>query len=268
MDEPWPGLSIAAIWGIVAAGEAAWLDGLMAGHLLAAALMMGMMAQPPNDPEAGLDAIVVTGQRPNRVALDEPIAFFRRHCFDANRLTDRSLAPADGDRHWRPLEPETRAQLGIADPATILMALTDHVRGHTLVLRIERLSPPPDLTESRCTLTVIGGGSHDRLHSEMAALFRGPGTQRHIGHRAGAERVPGWRQHAWTGMPQRGSRGWRALTGGSPRPGGSFIVVTDNAFYDAYSFLAGELKTRVDRRPRVSILSLRHTFRDGRRSRR
>ena len=229
-----------------------------------AALMTGMVVQPRGDPEAGLEAIVVTGQRPNRVALDEPIAFYRRHCFDANRLTGRSLAPGADDPYWRPLEQETREQLGIADPATVLMALTDHVRGHILVLRIERVAAPPNLTESRCTLTVIGGRSHDRLQGEMAALFRGPGTQRHVGHEAGAERVPGWRQHAWTGMPQRGSRSWRALTGGSPRPGGSFIVVTDNAFYNDYSFLAGELKARVDRQPRISILSFGHTFRAAR----
>lgn len=234
-----------------------------------AALMASLTGQPIDAPPAALEQIIVTGSRPNRAALGEPIDYFRRHCFDALRRDGRNAAPTVPDNpDWQPLADNVREQLGISDPAAILMGLTDHVRRHILVLRIDRLAQPMNLAESRCSLTVIGGDSHRRLQDGMAALFRGPGTQRHIGHPSGNPRLAGWDQHVWTGTPPRGSTAWRdAIPGsGRPHPGGSFIVVTDTRFFDDRDYVLGDLKTRTSGAPVISVMSLALTFRGSHRA--
>lgn len=223
---------------------------------------LSLLQPPPEDAPEPFDEIVVTGRRANSVPYAQPVEFFREHCFDPQRRSGQFLAPGPDDEAWRPLDAEVREQLGIADPATTLAGLVDHVLGHTLVLRIERLAGDGGLVEHRCSLTIIGGTAHERLQQGMAGLFRGPGTQRHIGHVAGSPRLPGWRQHAWTAMPQRRSASWRDASVDLRRPGGSFIVVTDPSFYDQHSYVVGELKTRLGQRPPISILSLAHTRRE------
>jgi hypothetical protein len=41
-----------------------------------------------------------------------------------------------------------------------------------LILKLERPARDDGLHESRCTMLVVGGGSHDPLARGMAALFR------------------------------------------------------------------------------------------------
>lgn len=232
---------------------------------LASLLLLGLWGQPVDPPEPPLEEIVVTGRRANDVAFGSPVELFRRHCFDAQRRRQRFLPAAPANDHWQPLGAEVRERLGIADPEATLVGLVDHVLGHSLVLRIERTAREGGLVEDRCSLTVIGGSSHDALQRGMAALFRGPGTGRHVGHPAGSPKLPGWQQHAWTAMPPRGSVNWRDAAAASRQPGGTFIVVTSPSFYDEYAYVLGDLKMRVDRLPRISILALAHTRRERRR---
>ncbi|TMJ19315.1 MAG: hypothetical protein E6G92_05850 [Alphaproteobacteria bacterium] len=214
------------------------------------------VASPPPD---ALETIVVTARPGPLPPLRDAIDYFRLFCFEANRLTGRSAAPEDRD--WQPLDSAARERLGIADPQAGAFGLADRARRRTLLLKIERIDRPGRLVESRCTLIVIGGDEHARLASGMAALFRGPGTQRHVGEADGVPSLPGWRQWLWTGMPARGSRSWRVVA--PPRGSGpTSLVVTDLRFYDQYDFLIGDLKTRDDGRP-LSILSFAYTTRAG-----
>jgi hypothetical protein len=230
-----------------------------------AALVAGLAAlsvQPPAEAEPDYEAIVVTGSRPNREPLPEPIEHYRRHCFEANRLTRRSAPPGPSDRYWRAADQALRDQLGVVDPGTLVYALTDFVRGHRLILRIERRQVKGQLVESTCRLIVIGGSSHDRLEAGMAALFRGPGTDRHVGHPAGTQRLAGWTERVWTGMPERGSKAWRQYfsTGVRGRRD-SWLVVISDSFYDRNDYILGDLKVSEGRQPRVSILSFAYTSR-------
>lgn len=226
------------------------------------ALLAGLALQPPEPPGVVIEELVVTARRPNAMSLGDPADHFRRHCFDPQRRTGRFIKPGADDPHWHPLDGEVRERLGVTDPQIALFGLTDHVLRHSFVLRIERVPQPGGLTQHRCTLTVIGGIAHDRLQAGMAVLFRGPGTQRHLGHPAGERRLLDWRQHVWTAMPQRGSDAWRDAAAAARRPGGTFIVVTDPSFYDDHSYVLGDLKTRTGRQPTVSILTLAHTLRE------
>ncbi len=148
-----------------------------------------------------------------------------------------------------------RARFGIADPSVPAFSFTDEGRGHVLLLKFERFGQKNRVIENRCTLVVIGGRNHDRLPSQMARLFKGAGTERHVGHAAGAPAVKGWRQWVWTGMPQRGSREWRAVRPSRGANGGTWLVVTDPAFYDNFDYILGDLKTRTDGGRPVSMLS-------------
>lgn len=220
-----------------------------------AALLLALAAQPTALEDA-LDEMIVTAERPNMVAFESPIAVFRDLCFDPLRRTREAAAPAGPG--WQPLGEDVREDLGITDPATLLFARADHVRRHRLVLRIDRIEQPRGLTERRCTLTVIGGDSHARAQAEMAALFRSPGTSRHIGGPAGVAALPGWDQQVWTLMPAIGSDTWR--DGGARRAGGSYLVVTDPSFYRDHDYVLGDLKVRGGNRP-TSIMTLAVTSR-------
>jgi hypothetical protein len=199
--------------------------------------------------------ITVTGRRGPPVPKAEPIEYYRRHCFDSNRLTGRS-APPDADPDWRPLDEELRERLGIGETETPHYVLRDPARGHLLLLKFEELSRPWNTAENRCILVVVGGTAHEGLTRQMNALFGGPGTRRHVGEQAGYEEMPGWRQRLWTAMPARGSRSWRVVqASGSARSAGTFLVVFDPRFYNDYDYVIGDLKTKESGRPALSILS-------------
>jgi hypothetical protein len=233
--------------------------------ILASALLLSATALQPPREEPDHEELLVTAPRRTLPPLAEPAEYFRRHCFDANRLNRQSSALAGDDPDWEALDEDGRRQLGIGHAGGVAATLFDPQRGHRLVLSNERRAAPAGLTENRCSLIVIGGTGHARLRAAMAALFGGTGTSRHIGLREGAERIPGWRQQIWTGMPQRGSSLWREIgASGSPRPGGTFLVVADLGFYDNFDFILGDLKQSEDRQPPVSVMSLVYTYRPRR----
>jgi hypothetical protein len=200
--------------------------------------------------------IVVTGRRGPPVPKAEPIEYYRRHCFDANRLTGRSEPPAT-DPDWRPLDDDDlRARLGIKEADPPYYVLRDPARGHLLLLKFEQFSRPWRTTENRCTLVIIGGTAHEHLTSQMNALFRGPGTQRHVGEPDGYEKMPGWHQRLWNAMPNRRSKSWQVVEAkGAARAAGTFIVVVEPTFYDEHNYVIGDLKTKDEGNPALSILT-------------
>ncbi len=216
---------------------------------------------PPaqNVPDDKLADIVVTARKGTPPAKLDAIGYYRRYCFDANRLTRKSAPPFD-DPDWEPLGDLTRSQFDISDPDTPAFSLVDPDHGGTLLLKFETFSRPGNLVENRCTLVVIGGYDHEALPGRLSAVFRGPGTQRQIGHRDGTERVKGWDQWLWTGMPGRRSKSWQTINGeGRRAPGGTWVVVTDLSFYADHDYILGDLKTRRGDGQPISVISFAYT---------
>jgi hypothetical protein len=161
--------------------------------------------EPPPDPQ--LADIVVTARPAPLAPLLMPVAYLRRHCFDPLRLTGRFAPPVD-DADWRELRPEITRRFGQADGGAPAYSLKDPKRGHTLLIRFERLPGRKgwNVVEDRCTLAVIGGDGHAGLVDAMAGLFRASGTQRHVGASDGVPALPalpGWRQWIWSGIFNR-----------------------------------------------------------------
>jgi hypothetical protein len=233
----------------------------------ATALLLGLTLWQPQAeaPEPDDDAIVVTGSRVPLAPLLEPIEYFARHCYEPHRRTRQPAPPPEFGSDWEVLPDSARAQLRMIGPDGQAYWMRDEERGHTLVLTFDRPPRGDYVQESRCSLVVIGGTGHDRFAAGMARLFRGPGTDRHVGHPDGNPRLPGWRQLAWTAIPRRGSSAWDVEPG--PRGGTGWIVVIDPVlFYDNADFVLGDLKTSEGRAPRVSVLSLSFSTRGRRRN--
>ena len=222
---------------------------------VAALLAAPAPAIAQDDDFADIEVVARPGPLP---PLRDAIDYFRDLCFEANRQSGRSAAPVD-DTDWQALGAGLRRRLAVEDPEGLAYGLADPARQRTLLLKIERFARPNRLIESRCTLVVIGGGEHAALPGRMAALFGGPGTERHVGELDGVPSLPGWRQWLWTAMPGRGARNWRVRSarGGSP----GWLVVTDTAFYDRFDYVLGDLKTRRRGGSSVSMLSFSLTRR-------
>ena len=225
--------------------------------MLAVLALATAQAAAQTSPPA-LDDIIVTarpGAPPPRL---DAVGYYRRHCFDAARLS-RAFAPPIDDGDWSELDERTRRQFAITDPAVPAFSLVDNASGQTLVIKFERLAMPGKLVEHRCTLAVVGGSGHDVIEGHVARLFGGGGTQRHIGGPDGVARLPGWRQRVWTGNPARGSKGWRVY---QARQGDTYLVVADRElFYRTSDFVLGEVKTRIGVGRPLSVLTFAWTTR-------
>lgn len=203
---------------------------------------------PDNLPVADVVVMARPGAPP---PLLDAVGYFRRHCFEPARLKGVPSAPED-DLEWTPLDQETRRKLGVADPDVPASGLRDAARGHTLLLKVERLplSRSWRTVEDRCTLVVIGGRNHQAMLSGMAALWRASGTQRNLD----GTPTQGWRQWHWSGMPARDTKAWRALTRGRGSESTALRVV-DPAFYTRHDYIMGDLKTREGTGTPISVLS-------------
>lgn len=245
------------------------LRGCLAPALLLAATTVAAQDQtiarlPESVPES-LSEIIVSGSRNAPPPGLDPIGYLQRHCFDANRLNRRSLAPVD-DPSWQPLDSKTRAQFGIEDAATPAFGLVDAQRGHTLVIKFETILSKNGLSEQRCTLVVLGGAQHADLPDRISALFKGRGTQRHAGHRDGSETIAGWEQWLWTAMPGRRSKSWQAWNGQARgRTRDSWVVVADEArFFADHDYVLVDLKTRKGTGAGLSVITFSHTSQEQR----
>jgi hypothetical protein len=202
-----------------------------------------------------LNEIVVSRRKGAPHPKLDATAYLQRHCFDANRLSGRSAPPED-DINWEPLDDTARAQFGIADPKVLAFGLADEAREHTLLIKFETFRLKNDLRENRCSLVVIGGGDHAELPDRISAMFKGRGTQRHIGHRDGSDKIDGWQQWLWTAMPSRRSKAWQSINGRSGgRVSDSWVVVANESFFDKHDYVFVDLKTRQGAEATLSMLS-------------
>lgn len=239
----------------------------------AVSLALSVGVQPPVTSQAtviqelsaeNFDDIVVTARKGAPPPKLDAIGYFRRYCYEPNRMTGKSALPSD-DLDWEPLGDRTRAQFGIIDTEIPAFGLADASRGSTLLLKVERFPKPGGLVESRCTMAVVGGDDHRRLPRQLSALFRGPGTQRHVGAVGGSPRVEGWEQWLWSAMPGRRSKSWHEInseTRGASR--GTWIVVTRLDFYNDHDYVMGDLKTRQGAGKPLSVLTLAYTTKPSR----
>jgi hypothetical protein len=202
-----------------------------------------------------LNEIVVSRRKGAPPAKLDATGYLQRHCFDANRLSGRSAPPED-DLSWEPIDDTARAQFGISDPEVPAFGLADEARGHTLLIKFETFRLKNDLREDRCTLVVIGGEDHAELPDRISAMFKGRGTQRHVGHRDGSEKIDGWQQWLWTAMPSRRSKAWQSINGRSGgRASDSWVVIVDDSFFDRYDYVFVDLKTRQGAGAKLSMLT-------------
>lgn len=211
--------------------------------------------------------IVVTARKDAPPAQLDAVGFFQRHCFDAIRVNGRPSTPG-ADSAWDVLDSKARQQFGITDAAVPAYGLVDAQQGHSLAMKFERFPHKQGITETRCTLAVIGGRDHDRLVGQLSALFRGNGTQRHVGHRDGVPPIDGWKQWRWTAIPSRGAQNWQAWNAQTRGIGiDSWVVVATPAFYDAKDYVVTDLQTRVGPGSPLSMISLAFFSRTDRRQR-
>lgn len=117
----------------------------MAGLALLSSYMLvttsaGIRQADVTPPDRSFDEVVVTARTSAPPPIAEPIRYFRRHCFDAARLTG-APAPPENDPYWTALDEESRRKFGAADPSIPAYGLNDERRGHILLIKVERLSP-------------------------------------------------------------------------------------------------------------------------------
>lgn len=144
----------------------------------------GQLAAPA--PIKGAEEIVVTARPGSLPPLLDAVGYFQRHCFDASRLVGHPTPPAS-DPEWRSLDPALRLKFGVTDARATAYGPVAVAHGHTLLLNIERLPLPAiwRAIEERCTIVVVGGQAHRDIVDGFSTMFKGPGTQRHVGVRNG-----------------------------------------------------------------------------------
>ena len=224
--------------------------------------------EPPPPVENEVEGVVVstpravaTLARPGPSPLD-PFEVFRDHCFESNRLHRRSARPAN-DPAWKPLGWEARRALGIVDRSTVAYGRFDDRYGLPLVLTIDERSPGGGRIQHGCSLMILGDADPAKLRRQMAGVFHGDGTERHVGHASSPsyEARPGWRQWLWSAIPPRNSSDWRVFRSArTPNPNGTFVIVTGASYYSRYAYVAGDLKYNEDPARPVRILALTHTY--------
>lgn len=225
---------------------------------LAAALTSLAQAIPATpEPEARADEEVVVTARRDYTPPD-PFVFFRRHCFDANRLTGRS-APPGPEQGWFPLDPELRSRRGLA-PDDVATAVWDRVEergGLSMSIQIRDRKLRKRFVERRCALTTAGKHDAKSLVDRVSRMMGGAGSRRHTEVDADEMRLPhlpGWTQVRWTGNPAPTSKIWRTYASGG------LLLVTQDFFYDRQSYLVIDLKFRDDPTKPASVLTLVHIF--------
>lgn len=217
--------------------------------MLRSLLALLLAAQQP-EPDVTVSARKVP-IKPIRNAID----YFGRHCFDASRLTRRPSLPI-GDPAWHELSEEERGRAGLAGMEGVAFG-TASVPDQAVVLVVPEPMSSNGLREQRCRLVVVGGdyrGFSDRI----AALLRGPGTQRHVGDPDGVPMLAGWHQRRWAAIPGSRSPDWHVFT--TDRGAETWVRVIAPSFYDTADYVLVDLSTRAAGPP-ISIIELTHTRR-------
>jgi len=220
--------------------------------MIVAFLALGMLVQDPPLPGAVLDDVVVTHAREARPPYDVA-GDFMTYCYDANRLEGRARSP-EGVGLWEVLDRESASRLGLSSTGQAYMLDSERIK---LVLLIEEGSGPGSRRQHSCTLTAMGGHDPRSIESDMARLMGRSGASGFTRHSDIFPTFEGWRQTAWSAIPQRGSRDWRVF-GDSPE---SFVVAIAPRFYSRSSWVVTEFRSREDEGVPTSAIKLTYFFR-------
>lgn len=227
----------------------AWLTAAMI-----AAPLPAQQAPAPSPPPAregpgiSADDIVVTAKPgPPRQRLTT-IGYFRQYCFDAMRHTRKAALP-ENDLDWDETDPKLRALLKITDPDVPSFALDVDGDGRQLIVTATTVKGAYDLPEKRCTMIIVGGGDHKKLVDQISSMFRGGGTQRHVGENDGVKKLTDWDQWLWASGPDRRSEAWQAI-------GNTWLIVTSPHYYDSHDYAFVDLKIKKTTGRPISIVTL------------
>jgi len=208
--------------------------------------------------------VVVNRRRaqPDRV-IASAADYLRRLCFDPMRKTGRPALP-QADPDWDVLDETVRAKLGITDPDSDGYGLFDSKRGHTLLIKQERVPRNDKLIEQRCQMIVIADrDERAELIEGISGIMGTSGTQRHIGQRDGSPKISGWHQHLWSAIPARHHPDWRAYSGDRGESDTYVVVVTPDTFYVDHDYAYIDLKTRRTA-PWISMMTVGYVTRNER----
>jgi hypothetical protein len=228
----------------------------------AAAFAQQPVGTPPAKGPGGDQSIVVTGSRSHAPPPPKltPVGYFGKLCFDANRLTRKSLEPKH-DPNWNPLRYEFRQKLGIPDSDNAY-ELTDKTQGYTLVFTTEQIKEPDDELENRCSIIIVGGNIQPSLIADMSALLHAKPWPGRTDGRGGLPHLPDWHHWVWTAMPTPSSKSWRGFAWDDTVYSVMLPVTNPIGFYLDYDFVLVDVKTKIDAEtkvaadPQVSVISL------------
>lgn len=215
--------------------------------LLPTAALQGV--QPEKEAREPSDEIVVTGSR-SRPPPD-PLAIFREHCFDANRLTGRAASPGAG---WFSLDPETRQARRITEPSAAAFEKIDEGFNVAMMLQIDERPYHKSLIQHRCSLKTFGSPAPSKLADGISRMFGGAGARHHLGYETEEKAIPGWTQWRWTGAPAPSSQQWRVYASGK------LLSVLLDSFYGVKSYLVVDLKFSNDPDRPASVMTLVHIY--------
>jgi hypothetical protein len=209
-------------------------------------------ASPPK-PEANQTEIRVTARRFDPSApKQEAIAYYRRYCFESNRLRGHSTMP-ERDSNWAPLDDELRDKLKLSGPEGRAYQLVDEIRQHTLVLASNQ-STHDGLLESRCTLVILGE-TDTSLKDDMSDLFHSLPYRGSLEGEFGMETTPGWKHWLWAAKPNRNSKNWNVFRRERDTTANWIIVLDPQLFYAESNYLLGDLKVKDGPGSKISVMS-------------
>lgn len=186
--------------------------------------------------------------------LPAPVAVFKKHCYDANRLHRRAKRPEVGS-DWVVVPESMRERLDIADDPEINAYIhTRMPENEMMMLQVSEhvLKDVPrnmryirGLRHNSCRIIYTGSEKFNDIHDALVKVMdRVPGEDKAgIANDCGYTKPGGWRQWLWMAMPKNDSKAWNIYK--APHGKSTCIIFTERRdFYlkdlIAIQFLAQE----------------------------
>jgi len=219
--------------------------------VMSAAALLAAMAVQAALPQPVEPDVAVTARKLRTKPIRDAIGYFERHCFDASRLTGQPSTPR-ADKDWHALDANEKATLGIASDAVRAFGarLSDRQTAALTLSASTARWGGGMLVEFRCRLIVVGGDQRG-FADRVASIFRGRGTEKHVGEREGVPPIPGWRQLLWAAIPAIGSADWQVFR--SRASSDSWVQVIDPSFFRRAEYVVGDLRLRTSGTPLTSL---------------
>lgn len=217
-------------------------------------LALSLLAQdsPASVPDISALEEVVVARSLDPLASYDVVPDFITYCWDPNRLSTPAPSPDSGGL-WVELTDAEAAALHVSPEGRAWMLDSDRIK---LVLMIEDGVGQGERRQHRCSLTAVGRHDPAKLEDDLSRLMGRGGASSHRRHPDLFPTFEGWRQIAWSAIPDRGSTDWRPF-GDDPE---SFVIAVQPGFYSRASWVVTELRTRTDAGTPTSIIILTHLY--------